>query len=59
LGDDKNWHIMPVVEMNDLEVKMIHHACGNRNFIWNFPIDTVVWKHENLKGGKDISWIEL
>jgi hypothetical protein len=58
LGKGKGWHIMPVVRIDDTIVEMIHHADANGNHTWKFPIRTIIWRHDNLQGGNDISWID-
>lgn len=52
------WHIMPIVCIDDQKIKMIHHADEKGNHTWEFPIQEAIWRHNNLKGGKDIAWIE-
>jgi len=58
LGNGQGWHIMPVVRIDETAIEMIHHADANGNQTWTFPIATIVWRHDNLQGGNDISWIE-
>jgi hypothetical protein len=57
LGYGQGWHIMPVVCIDET-IAMIHHADANGHYTWSFPIAEIVWRHDNLQGGNDISWIE-
>jgi hypothetical protein len=55
-----DWHIMPVVYIDDEKIKMIHKGLPTgTNDIWEFPLHEIVWRHHNLKGGNDISWITV
>ena len=36
LGDNKNWHIMPVVKVSKSSVKMIHHAYKKKKLLLEF-----------------------
>jgi len=58
LGRGQGWHIMPVVSIDNDKIEMIHDADGNGNHTWAFPVTEVIWKHDNLQGGDDISWID-
>ena len=58
LGTGQGWHIMPVVRIDETTIQLIHHADANGHYTWIFPIAGIVWRHDNLQGGKDISWIE-
>lgn len=53
----KGWHIMPVVYIDDEKIKMIHHATTRGNEVWEFPLQQIIWIHDNMEGGKDIAWI--
>ena len=57
LGKGQGWHIMPVVRIDET-VQLIHHADAEGNFTWVFPVAEIVWRHDYLQGGHDISWIE-
>jgi hypothetical protein len=57
LGQEQGWHIMPIVYINNSVMEMIHHADEHGNYTWKFPIQTIIWRHDNLQGGNDISWI--
>lgn len=52
------WHIMPVVRIEGQKMRMIHHATERGNQTWELPIQEVIWRHNNMRGGKDIAWIE-
>jgi hypothetical protein len=54
----RGWHIMPVIYIDDEKMKVIHSADQNGNQIWQLPVAEVVWRHDNLIGGKDIAWFE-
>lgn len=56
---ERGWHIMPVVYVGDRKITMIHKGTENRNQTLQLTIETVVRRHENLEGGKDISWIGM
>lgn len=58
LGREQGWHIMPVVLIDDLIIEMIHDGNKGVNCIWKIPIEDIVWRHDNLQGGNDISWID-
>jgi len=58
LDRGNGWHIMPVVRIDDTAIEMIHDADASGNHTWRFPIATIVWRHDNLQGGNDISWID-
>lgn len=58
LGKGQGWHIMPVVLIDDLTIEMIHDGIQGVNCIWKIPIKDIVWRHDNLQGGNDISWID-
>jgi hypothetical protein len=55
---ERGWHIMPVVSIGDLRMKMIHKGTENGNDTLELTIEQVIRRHEDLEGGKDISWIE-
>jgi hypothetical protein len=55
---ERGWHIMPVVCIDDRRITMIHKVTENRNTPWELLITTIVSRHNDLEGGKDISWIE-
>jgi hypothetical protein len=57
LGYGQGWHIMPVVRIDET-VQLIHHADVDGLCTWVFPIAEIAWRHDYLKGGQDISWIE-
>ena len=59
LGHDLGWHIMPIVRVGDRRIEMIHSANTRGNHTWSFSVEEIKWRHDNLSGGKDISWIEL
>jgi hypothetical protein len=58
LGEEQGWHIMPVVCIDETTIEMIHDADAAGNHTWNLPITAIVWRHENLHGGNDVSWID-
>jgi len=58
LGNSQGWHIMPVVSIDEIKIQLIHHADANGHYTWSFSIAEIVWRHDYLHGGKDISWIE-
>ena len=58
LGRTSGWHIMPIVYVSGQRIRMIHHASERGNLTWGFPIQEVIWRHNNMQGGKDIAWIE-
>ena len=57
LGNGQGWHIMPVVRIDET-IQLIHHADEDGLCTWVFPVAEIVWRHDNLQGGQDISWIE-
>jgi len=57
LGNGLGWHIMPVVRIDET-IQLIHHADTGGHFTWVFPVAEIVWRHDYLQGGHDISWIE-
>jgi hypothetical protein len=57
LGKGQGWHIMPVVRIDETMV-LIHHSDAEGHYTWSFPIAEIVWRHDYLQGGNDISWIE-
>ena len=57
LDNGLGWHIMPVVRIDET-IQLIHHSDANGHCIWLFPIAEIVWRHDCLQGGHDISWIE-
>jgi hypothetical protein len=58
LGNGQGWHIMPVVNIDETSIQLIHHADLDGHCTWVFPIAEIVWRHDYLQGGHDISWIE-
>src|SRR5664280_1817910 len=58
LGNSQGWHIMPVVRIDETTIVLIHHADANGHCTWVFPVAEIVWRHDYLQGGNDISWIE-
>ena len=58
LGYGQGWHIMPVVRIDETTIQLVHHADADGHFTWSFPIAEIVWRHDYLQGGNDISWIE-
>jgi hypothetical protein len=58
LGNGQGWHIMPVVRIDEATIQLIHHADADGHCTWIFPVAEIVWRHDCLQGGKDISWIE-
>ena len=58
LGQGEGWHIMPVVSIDETTIQLIHNADANGHYTWRFSIAEIVWRHDYLPGGKDISWIE-
>jgi hypothetical protein len=58
LGRGKGWHIMPVVNIDETTIQLIHHADAEGHCTWIFSIAQIVWRHDYLQGGNDISWIE-
>ena len=57
LGNGQGWLIMPVVRIDET-IQLIHHADAEGQFTWVFPVEEIVWRHDYLQGGHDISWIE-
>jgi hypothetical protein len=57
LGRGQGWHIMPVVRIDE-NIQLIHHSDANGHCTWVFPVAEIVWRHDFLQGGNDISWIE-
>jgi hypothetical protein len=57
LGNGQGWHIMPVVRIDET-IQLIHHADADGFYTWVFPVKEIVWRHDYLQGGHDISWIE-
>ena len=57
LGNGQGWHIMPVVRIDET-IQLIHHAGADGFCTWVFPVEEIVWRHDYLHGGHDISWIE-
>jgi hypothetical protein len=58
LGDGQGWRIMPVVNIDETSIQLLHHADVEGHCTWVFPISEFVWRHDYLQGGHDISWIE-
>ncbi len=58
LGNGQGWHIMPVVSIDETTIQLIHHADTDGHYTWNFSIAQIIWRHDNLQGGKDLTWIE-
>jgi hypothetical protein len=58
LGNGQGWHIMPVVSIDETIIVLIHHADANGHYTWSFSVAEIVWRHDYLQGGNDISWIE-
>lgn len=56
---DRGWHIMPVVRIDDRKITMIHKGTKSGNDPLQLLITTVISRHNNLEGGKDISWIDI
>lgn len=57
LGNGLGWHIMPVVRIDET-IQLIHHTDAEGNYTWVFPVAEIVWRHDYLQGGNDVSWIE-
>jgi hypothetical protein len=57
IGNGQGWHIMPVVRIDET-MQLIHHADADGQCTWVFPVAEIVWRHDYLQGGRDISWIE-
>jgi hypothetical protein len=57
LGAGLGWHIMPVVRIDE-DIQLIHHADRDGHCTWVFPVGEIVWRHDFLQGGHDVSWIE-
>jgi hypothetical protein len=57
LANGQGWHIMPVVRIDET-IQLIHHVDADGHCTWVFPISEIVWRHDYLQGGHDISWIE-
>ena len=57
LGSGQGWHIMPVVRIDET-IQLINHADVDGHATWVFPVAEIVWRHDYLQGGHDISWIE-
>lgn len=55
---ERAWHIMPVVLIDDQRMNVIHHANERGNQVLELRTTQVIWRHNNIEGGKDISWIE-
>ncbi|MGA2768658.1 MAG: hypothetical protein ABSF24_10145 [Candidatus Bathyarchaeia archaeon] len=49
-----DWHIVPVVSIDDTSVKVIW--TGNQTTM--FAKTEIIHRHDNWPGGKDIAWIE-
>ena len=58
LGNGQGWHIMPVVKIDETSIQLIHHLDAEGHCTWSFTIAEIVWRHNYLQGGNDISWIE-
>jgi hypothetical protein len=58
LGNGQGWRIMPIVRIDENAIQLIHHADAEGQFTWVFPLAEIVWRHDYLEGGHDISWIE-
>jgi hypothetical protein len=58
LGNSQGWHIMPVVNIDETSMQLIHNADAEGHCTWVFPVAEIVWRHDYLQGGHDISWIE-
>jgi hypothetical protein len=58
LGNGQGWHIMPVVSIDETIIVLIHHADANGHYTWSFSVAEIVWRHDYLQGGNDISWID-
>ena len=58
LGNGQGWHIMPVVRIDETTIQLIHHVDADGHCTWVFPVAEIVWRHDYLQGGHDISWIE-
>ena len=58
LGDGQGWRIMPIVNIDETSIQLLHHADAEGQCTWVFPISEIVWRHDYLQGGHDISWIE-
>ena len=58
LGSGQGWHIMPVVNIDENSIQLLHHEDADGHCTWVFPIAEIVWRHDCLQGGHDISWIE-
>jgi hypothetical protein len=58
LGNSQGWHITPVVSIDETTIQLIHHADAGGHYTWSFSVAEIVWRHDYLQGGKDISWIE-
>ncbi len=52
-----DWHIVPVVSIDDTKVKVIWVANTFGNQVCEYPIAEIVFRHNNWCGGKDIAWI--
>ena len=49
---------MPVIRIDETTIVLIHHADADGHFTWSFPVAEIVWRHDYLQGGNDLSWIE-
>jgi len=56
---ERGWHIMPVVYIGDQKMRMIHKGTETKNQMLQLTIETVIQRHDDLEGGKDISWVEM
>jgi hypothetical protein len=56
---ERRWHIMPTVRVDDRKMTMIHKGTENGNQLLELSTATVIQRHNDLEGGKDISWIEI
>jgi hypothetical protein len=56
---ERGWHIMPVFCICDQEMAMIHKGTESGNQILELLVTTVITRHNDLEGGKDVSWIEI
>jgi len=56
---DRGWHIMPTVFVSDQKMIMIHRGTESGNELLERRTATIIQRHNDLEGGKDISWIEV
>lgn len=51
------WHIVPAVAIGNVRIRVVWIANRFGNTTHDYPIDEIVFRHDNWSGGKDIAWI--